>query len=341
MLLHARAGRRIAIMPTFRTGGTPRSERVMSVEHWEAYYRGGAIATCPMGPGTTYTLELRDLWLAFFAALDDGGRVLDVGTGNGAITLLAKEAATAANRRLEIHGADLAAIDPPRHVPNGASLFAGITFHAGMPCERLGFADGTIDAVSGQYALEYTDPPRSLAEIRRVLRPGGRALFVLHHEHSVLIRNAQESLVHGALVLQDTKILRRLRRHAAAEYDSAAASRATWAELATATTRLQQAAASSTSPHLLHVVIDGVQKLLGLRRELGVTGFEREVDRFEREVRAGVRRLQDLVGCAQSAEQMETVAATARRAGFECPPPGLQYHAGDNLVGWRLAMTRP
>jgi len=313
----------------------------MSVEHWEAYYRGGAIATCPMGPGTTYTLELRDLWLAFFATLDDGARVLDVGTGNGAITLLAKEAATAAGRRLEIHGADLAAIDPPRHVPNGPSLFAGITFHAGVPSERLGFADGSFDAVSGQYALEYTDTPRALAEVHRVLRPGGRALFVLHHEQSVLIRNARESLAQGALVLEDTKILRKLRRHAAAERESAAASRATWAELSAAGARLQQAAASSFAPHLLHVVIDGVQKLLGLRREMGAAGFEREVDRFEREVRASVRRLQDLVGSAQSAEQMETMAATARRAGFGCPPPGLQHHAGENLVGWRLALTRP
>ena len=313
----------------------------MSVEHWEAYYRGGAIATCPMGPGTTYTLELRDLWLAFFAALDDGARVLDVGTGNGAITLLAKEAATAAGRHLEIHGADLAAIDPPRHVPNGASLFAGIAFHAGVPCERLGFADGSFDAVSGQYALEYTDTTRALPEIRRVLRPGGHALFVLHHEQSVLIRNARESLAQGALVLEDTKILRKLRRHAAAERESAAAPRATWAELSAASTRLQQAAATSFAPHLLHVVIDGVQKLLGVRRETGAAGFEREVDRFEREVRANVRRLQDLVGCAQSVEQIETMAANARREGFECPIPGLQYHAGENLVGWRLALTRP
>ena len=313
----------------------------MSVEHWEAYYRGGAIATCPMGPGTTYTLELRDLWLAFFAALDDGARVLDVGTGNGAITLLAKEAATAAGRHLEIHGADLAAIDPPRHVPNGASLFAGIAFHAGVPCERLGFADGSFDAVSGQYALEYTDTTRALPEIRRVLRPGGHGLFVLHHEQSVLIRNARESLAQGALVLEDTKILRKLRRHAAAERESAAAPRATWAELSAASTRLQQAAATSFAPHLLHVVIDGVQKLLGVRRETGAAGFEREVDRFEREVRANVRRLQDLVGCAQSVEQIETMAANARREGFECPIPGLQYHAGENLVGWRLALTRP
>jgi hypothetical protein len=87
-------------------------------------------------------------------------------------------------------------------------------------------------------------------------------------------------------------------------------------------------------------VIDGVQKLLAMRRETGAAGFEREVDRFEREVRAGVRRLQDLAGSAQSAAQIETMAATARRTGFECPPPGLQHHAGENLVGWRLALAR-
>jgi len=92
----------------------------MTVEHWEAYYRGGAIATCPMGPGTCYTLELRELWIAFFASLADGARVLDLGTGNGAIVLLAKEAAASTGRRFEIHGADLASIDPARHVPDGA-----------------------------------------------------------------------------------------------------------------------------------------------------------------------------------------------------------------------------
>jgi len=313
----------------------------MTVEHWEAYYRGGAVATCPMGPGASYTLELHDLWFTFFAALADGSRVLDLGTGNGAIVLLAKEAASSTGRRFEIHGADLASIDPVRHVPNGAMLFEGITFHPGMPSERLGFDAASFDAVSGQYSLEYTDAARTLAEVRRVLRPGGRALFVLHHDQSALIRNARESLAHGAMVLEETKILRKLRRHVAAERSSAAAARLTWADLAEDATRLQEAAARSVAPHFLHVVIDGVQKLLALRRELGAAAFEREVDRFERDVRAGVRRLQDLVGCAQSAEQMATIVATAQRLGFECSGAELQYHAHENLVGWRLALTRP
>ncbi len=312
----------------------------MSVEHWEAYYRGGAIATCPMGPSSTYTLELRELWLAFFASLGNGARVLDIGTGNGAIALLARETALAAQRQFEIHGSDLAAIDPPRHVPGGATLFAGIRFHPGVPTERLGFETGSFDAVSGQYALEYAEPVRALGEVARVLRPGGRALFVLHHDQSVLIRNARESLAHAALVFEDTRILRKLRRHAAAERESAAAARATWGELSAAATRLQQAAGSSASPHFLHVVLDGVQQLQSARRELGPAGFDREVDRFERDVRAGVRRLNDLVERALSTERIGELVEVARRAGLEGGPAEPQLHAGDKLVGWRVALQR-
>ncbi len=312
----------------------------MTVEHWEAYYRSGAVATCPMGAESSYTLELREVWLAFFASLADGARVLDLGTGNGAIVLLAKEAASTTGRRFEIHGADLASIDPARHVANGAHLFEGVTFHPGTPCERLGFDEAYVDAVSAQYALEYTDIATSLAEVWRVLRPAGRALFVLHHDHSTLIRSGRESLAQGALVFEQTKILRKLRRHAAAERESAAAARTTWAELSADMMQLRQAAARSVAPHLLHVVIDGVQQLFGLRRELGIAAFEREVDRFERDVRAGVRRLQDLIHYAQSARQMEAVVATARRIGFECAGAELQYHARENLVGWRIALTK-
>ncbi len=313
----------------------------MSVEHWETYYRGGAIATCPMGPEATYTLELRELWLGFFAALPDGARILDIGTGNGAIPLLAREAATAAGRHFEIHGADLAAIDPPRHVPDGVSRFAGIVFHPGMPTERLGFESGSLDAVSGQYALEYAEPRPALGEVARVLGHGGRALFVLHHGDSTLVQNARESLAHGALVLEDTRILRRLRRCAAAERESPAAAQGARRELLEAAAALQRTATASATPHVLRVVLDGVDKLLGLRGRLSPAAFEREVDRFERDVRAGVRRLQDLVGHALGEQQVRALATAARELGLECDPPAPQVHGGSNLVGWRLALAKP
>ncbi|MEX1993971.1 MAG: class I SAM-dependent methyltransferase [Steroidobacteraceae bacterium] len=233
--------------------------RSNSLRHWETYYRGGALASCPLGSYAHYTLELRDAWVEFFSALPDGARVLDIGTGNGAIALIASQAAAALAKRFEIHGTDLARIDPVRDVADGVHLFAGIRFHAGIATESLPFESASFDAVSGQYALEYTAVDRTLAEIHRVLKPGGGAQFVLHHVDSIVARNARESLAHSALVLEDTNILRRLRRHLEAERRSPAVARKTRADLAAALQTLVHAAGQTSNPLTLNVTIDAVQ----------------------------------------------------------------------------------
>jgi ubiquinone/menaquinone biosynthesis C-methylase UbiE len=43
--------------------------------------------------------------------------------------------------------------------------------------EAMPFSDSSFDLVAGTGILHHVDVPRALAEIRRVLRPGGRALF--------------------------------------------------------------------------------------------------------------------------------------------------------------------
>ena len=58
---------------------------------------------------------------------------------------------------------------------------------------------------------------------------------------------------------------------------------------------------------------------------------------------AGVRRPQDLVGCAQSEEQMAATVTTARRIGFECDSAEPQRHAGgepDRLAYGAVAALR-
>lgn len=314
--------------------------RSNSLRHWEAYYRGGALASCPLGPQPGYTLELHDLWLEFFSALEDGARVLDIGTGNGAIALIASQAAAAAAKRFEIHGTDLAQIDPVRDVPDGARLFAAIRFHPQVATERLPFEAAGIDAVSGQYALEYADPGKSLPEIHRVLKPGGDALFVLHHADSVVARNARESLAQTALVLGETRVLRLLRRLLEAERRSPAAVRKAREDLASAHDGLVQAARRSANPLTLEVTLDAVQKLMQARGRLAPAALDREIDRFEGDLRAAARRLEDLLRCGQTREQMARMVGLARSAGFLADEAQLQHHAGGNLVGWRLRLRR-
>jgi ubiquinone/menaquinone biosynthesis C-methylase UbiE len=315
--------------------------RSNSLRHWEAYYRGGALASCPLGPQSGYTLELRDIWLEFFTALPDGARILDIGTGNGAIALIAAQAAAAAAKHFEIHGTDLAQIDPVHDVPDGARLFAGIRFHPQVATERLPFEAASFDAASGQYALEYTDPDQSLPEIHRILKPGGAAQFVLHHAESIVARNARESLAHSALVLEDTKVLRRLRRLLEAERRSQAAVRTSRESLAAALETLARSARLSANPLTLDVTIDAVRKLMQAHGRLTPAALDREIDRFEGDLRAAARRLEDLVRCGQTQAQIERIVARARTAGFLADEAQLQHHGGGHLVGWRLRLVRP
>ncbi|WP_181952553.1 class I SAM-dependent methyltransferase [Vulcaniibacterium gelatinicum] len=315
----------------------------MSLEHWEAYYRGGALATCPTSPEGGYDLELREVWRDFFAPLPAQARLLDIGTGNGAVALIAAETAAALGRRWEIHATDLAQIDPPRHVPGGAERFSGITFHPGVATEQLPFPEAHFDAVSGQYALEYSDTARALAELARVLKPGARAQFVLHHAESRLVLTGKVSQREAELVFNELRVYRRLRKLLAGERMSADAAQRAGVEVQSAIRALKLAlpqAQQSGGGRMLAVTLDAVRKLMEMRAEARPELVGLEIDRAENELRAGVRRLNDLVVHACSNERMTELEGQAATAGFEVLERVPQYHAGANLVGWRLVLRR-
>ena len=315
----------------------------MSLEQWETYYRGGMLATGPTGPDGGYDFEVREAWVEFFSMLPEGARILDVGTGNGVVAKIAAETASARGRNWEIHATDLAQIDPPRHVRDGARRLAGITFHAGVATERLPFDAESFDAVSGHYALEYTDIPAALTEIHRVLKSPGDAQFVIHSADSVLVRSARNSLEEAALVLGVTKMYRRLHRLVTMERVATDALQRATDEvragihvLKTALERAQQAGAGT----VLSVTLDAVQKLLAARKDMKAQAVGLEVDKVEGELRASVRRLNDLMLHARTEQEMAKIEMDAAAAGFSLIERMPQYHAGKHVVGWQLLMHR-
>src|SRR5207245_1599392 len=63
----------------------------------------------------------------------------------------------------------------------GARVAGRITFVLGQ-AERLPFPDGAFDAVTFTYLLRYVDdPPATVAELVRVLRPGGTLASLEFH----------------------------------------------------------------------------------------------------------------------------------------------------------------
>jgi SAM-dependent methyltransferase len=99
-----------------------------------------------------------------------GGLVCDVAAGTGIFT-----------RQLLSAGLEVTAVEPVEGMRR--------QFHADTPAghvvdgtaEDLPFADGSFDVVTAAQAFHWFDAPVALAEIRRVLRPGGW-LFMVWNE---------------------------------------------------------------------------------------------------------------------------------------------------------------
>lgn len=313
----------------------------MGLDHWESYFRTGRLVSCPVGLEPGYTGEIREAWVGFFLPLATQSRLVDICTGNGAVPLIAKETAQALHRTFEIHGVDLARIDPPCYVPNGRKLLAGICFHAGVRAESLPFAASSIDALSGQYALEYTDVPKTLAEVFRVLRSGCGCQFILHHRDSVILGNAHRSLAEASYVLDETKILRRFRRFCGIERDASRVAKSALRDLAGLVADLQAKAAASKGSLTLAYTSDALRWLIQHRGSMSDGELMKAVDAVEGELRSSVRRLQDLLGVAQSEEDIVQIERQARFVGFTITGRCPVLHAGDNLVGWRLNFAKP
>lgn len=128
---------------------------------------------------------LARLWVSETAAVNDvaielldpgqGMRILEIGFGPGR-TL----------GRLAAAGADVAGVEVSDSMldaatrRNAAAVAAGrVQLHRGDGT-TLPLADGGMDAVIGVHTVYFwPDPPATLAEIVRVLRPGGRIVLAL------------------------------------------------------------------------------------------------------------------------------------------------------------------
>jgi SAM-dependent methyltransferase len=111
-----------------------------------------------------YSPELANA-LIDVAGVERGHRALDVGCGTGALA----EALAALLGRESVAAVDLS----PASVEKCARRVPGADVRVAR-AEELPFGDGEFDAALAQLVVPWmSDPPRGVAEMRRVVRPGG------------------------------------------------------------------------------------------------------------------------------------------------------------------------
>ncbi|MFN3537361.1 MAG: methyltransferase domain-containing protein, partial [Brevundimonas sp.] len=160
---------------------------------------------------------------AFFSELATGSHVLDLATGGGQVAGYACEAARLGQRAFEVVGVDYADLPPS----NGPFRLVG-----GVRLEQLPFETATFDAASSQFGIEYADRKAALAELARVLKPGAPTLLLMHHEGSVITRQARMQLAALDRVEGGGALIRLARQAFRAHQTNSAGDRVTRAETA-------------------------------------------------------------------------------------------------------------
>ena len=120
------------------------------------------------GVDSEYTEQILPL---IGSALAGTGDVLDVGCGEGQVA-----------RHLASVGCRAVGVDPIRAQVDAAVERGGGPTYAMAAADRLPFPSGRFDAVVACLVFEHIDAiDDALAEVARVVRPGGRFLFLLNH----------------------------------------------------------------------------------------------------------------------------------------------------------------
>jgi demethylmenaquinone methyltransferase / 2-methoxy-6-polyprenyl-1,4-benzoquinol methylase len=154
------------------------SEASARTKHARRLFAGIASSYEPMG--AILSLGQDGRWRRFMVSrldrLTSGGAVLDVASGTGLV----------ARQLVHRTGAAVVAVDISepmlRQGMRRARADGEPVLHVLGQGERLPFADAAFDAVTFTYLLRYVDdPPSTVAELARVLRPEGTLANVEFH----------------------------------------------------------------------------------------------------------------------------------------------------------------
>lgn len=165
----------------FRSKRGPRSvSEPRNVQAWTAFWsEQGAQACCLQLAGDAVRSALGRHWETLACRLAPGERVLDIGSGAGIVGKIML------SKRPDLAIAGIDSADIPSDNP------AGLTIHAGIEMEALPFPAACFGVAVSQFGFEYGDPHRAAPELARVLRPGARFSFIVHHrESSIIAANA-------------------------------------------------------------------------------------------------------------------------------------------------------
>jgi SAM-dependent methyltransferase len=306
--------------------------------HWSEYWRSGRadVLTVQTADGSS-PVDTASVWQAFGASFEEGARVLDLATGGGHVARNLVRGARDAGRSIAVHGVDYADLGPLA----GPSP-EGFTLQGGVALESLPFAAATFDGATSQFGIEYADHRAALRELARVLKPGGRALMLLHHADSPIGRSAASQLAAFDTVLGEGAAMRQARRAFTAHLKRLPPPALEAAEAAFRAAVDRMAARLRDDPDFdqARALVGYLHDLATNVRRFGPESALARLDQTDAINDAWRRRQRAQVQAALDETGLAAFLARAGREGLDAVESGEERNARDEPLAWRVGLRR-
>jgi ubiquinone/menaquinone biosynthesis C-methylase UbiE len=312
---------------------------------WEHYWQSSRLASCGGEGGQQYQAAIVEHWHRVFANFHGVDRLLDLCCGNGALSVLANRYFREQGlESVAITGIDRAPINPHRWLARLTPWVTPIRFEGGVSAESLPFPEGSFSAVIGQYAIEYTDRDRSLAECRRVLADSGYLAFVCHAREGRTVERANTQLADIERLRQldyfsSARVLARLRfSHPDPRHPDCLNAKTLFDEKSRI---LQDWASRSAEPAMYENVVNVTRDTLGKSSHHLPEVIQAKLDEVEAGVEDHAHRVQALVEAALTETEIRSWLDPLVRRDFRavgCLPHPVRGPRG--LLGWSVVLRR-
>ncbi len=316
---------------------------------WSQYWRRGHLHSCPGAFQGNYEDSIREFWHSTFTEIDEHGRVLDIGTGNGAIARLALDFAASRSFNWQIEGIDAADIQSAETPINSGQC--ALILRGNQSSEHLDHADNSVNLVTSQYAIEYTRVDLSLAQVARVLVPGGIAAFIVHHTDANIVAVSRNELAFFDYFYQQLNLFgdsRALIQHfdksGLISNPSLIASDPSAKEIMQ---RIQRQLSSITDFSHTHPDCGFARDIgtqfattLNAIPRAGRANTEHVLQVLEQEMAAHSARIQANIDAAHDEQAISKLIQTAAQSGLENLSHSPLHRSSGELLGWALRFRR-
>jgi tRNA1(Val) A37 N6-methylase TrmN6 len=160
-------------------------------KHWSNFWESGQLTTLPEDFDENYNGTIHLQWMHCFKQLPTHSRLLDVCSGNCAISLLAAEHANKTNKTFELTALDAAHINKNAIIQKYPHQAKNILTTKLVPnCKIEDYnTKNKYDFITSQYGIEYCDWKAVSKKIYSLLEDNGRLAIICHSAETDIIKN--------------------------------------------------------------------------------------------------------------------------------------------------------